>query len=186
MFSRLSIEEQAVEIAEHQDTISFLALMQHCELDLLPIKWQPALESLGAGGTAVVDQSLIHIQLSYAFKRILSFKASTGDIRQWATEVLVLCHPSIRGHPNIVQLEACSLEVLENGKIAPVLIFEKAHLSDLEHFIALEAAKVVPFESWLDLCIEIGSALQVMHSYSPYPALRKILTWLTSYRYRPQ
>lgn len=167
MFSRLSIKEQAVELASHYDLISFLALMQHCELDLLPIKWQPALESLGFGGTAEVNQALIHAHMSYAFKRIrVSGRGTADEIRKWATEVLILCHPKLRSHPKIARLEACCLEILKDDRLSPVLVFEKAQLGDLEHFIALDTSRSIQFEEWVNLCLDIGSALETMHSCS--------------------
>lgn len=50
--------------------IAFLAIAQKLEIDFLPITWQPALSKVGAGGTAEIRQSLIHLQMSFAFKTI--------------------------------------------------------------------------------------------------------------------
>src|SRR5271169_1466246 len=51
------------------DLISFLATVQWREIDCLPITWQPALDSIGRGATAEIRQSLVNIQMSFAFKR---------------------------------------------------------------------------------------------------------------------
>lgn len=166
LFSHLSIEEQAVKVAHHHDLISFLALLQHGGVDLLPIKWQPALNHLGFGGTAQVNQGLINAQLNYAFKRIKVPGRLKDEIEKWAAEVLLLSHPQIRHHPNIARLEGCCLEVLTSGKVAPVLISEKAALGDLENFMASYSAEEIPLEIWFDICLDIGSALKTIHNFS--------------------
>jgi hypothetical protein len=162
MFSDLSMEPQASEDVAIYDIVSFLALAQQCGLDLLPIKWQPALGVLGKGGTAAVNQSLINVQMSYAFKRVLPLRAVKSGFREWASELLILCHSWMRTNYHIARLEAFCLEVLKDGRVSPVLIFEKAELGDLEHFVTLEEANAISFDGWLKLCLGLGGTLHNM------------------------
>jgi Protein tyrosine and serine/threonine kinase len=151
---------------KHHDLISFLALMQHCGVDFLPIKWQPALEDLGRGGSADVSQALINSEMSFAFKRVFFAGRSTDEsFRRLTTEVLVLRNRLVQGHPNIIRLEAYCCEILTGyERLSPVLIFEKAHLGDLQCFVLSEKATEIPFDVKVGLCSDIAEALHVLHS----------------------
>jgi hypothetical protein len=54
------------------DFLSFLSIAQNLEIDFLPITWQPALSCIGQGGTAKIRQALVNLQMSFAFKRLVS------------------------------------------------------------------------------------------------------------------
>ena len=164
-FTRLSDEAQAAESGHIYNLITFLAMMQNCQVSLLALKWQPGLGSLGTGGTARVNQAAIHAQMSYAFKRVrTSGAAITEDVGKWVNELFILSQPAIRDHTNIIRLEGCCLEILDDGKLCPVLVFEKAPLGDLEHFISSGAAESMSFEDLVNICLEIGSALEMVHN----------------------
>ena len=48
----------------HCDFLSFLGIAQMLRIDFLPITWQPALETVGHGGTAEIRQALVNLQMS--------------------------------------------------------------------------------------------------------------------------
>jgi hypothetical protein len=89
--------------------LTFLAVSQRRGIDYLPITWLPGLESVGSGSTADIRQSLINLQLSFAFKRIHLERLTTNSQRDaflaLISEVFVLGHPVIRGHENVIRLE---------------------------------------------------------------------------------
>ncbi len=54
-------------------------------------------------------------------------------MRKLIAEILVLGHPSIYGHSNIMRLEGVCLDVSEEDKkVWPVLVFEKSQYEDPE------------------------------------------------------
>ncbi len=53
------------------DFVSLLALAQKLRIEFLPITWQPALQGIGLGATAEIRQSLMNLQMSFAFKRVI-------------------------------------------------------------------------------------------------------------------
>ncbi|MCJ1457194.1 hypothetical protein MMC28_007561 [Mycoblastus sanguinarius] len=141
----------------HCDFISFLAVSQWRELDILSITWQPALKKIGRGATAHIHQSQINPQTSFAFKRITSstFESDEHSIfRALISEVLVLGHPVIQGHANIVKLMGICWDVAGNGDgeytVWPVLVYEKANYGDLGQFMESEAGKALSFEQRLE------------------------------------
>lgn len=162
-----------VKIKPHCDLISFLAVAQSCNTAFLPITWQPALDKLGAGATAEISQSLINLQTSFAFKRTAISNFPQGGLLNDRTfqalmsEVSVLSHPSIRGHPNIINLEGICWEIpLGRDKALPVLVFQKAQLGDMEKFMRSDQGMDLSFQARLELCAHIAAAITVMHSCS--------------------
>ena len=82
--------------------------MQRYGVDILPIKWEPARRDLGAGGSANVSQALINLQTSFAFKRLFhAGRATEESINRLVMEILILRHPELQDHANVVRLEAC-------------------------------------------------------------------------------
>lgn len=166
-FTHLSEEARKAEAGHVYNLISFLAVIQIPPIPLLNIKWQPGLESLGTGGTAKLNQAALHAQMSYAFKRVrIAGAAITDDLGKWANEVFILGQPQIHSHANIARLEGCCLEILDDGKLRPVLVFETAPLGDLEKFISSGAADSMGFEDLVNTCLEIGFALEMVHQAS--------------------
>ena len=74
-YNRAGISSQSaapIEIAALDQSYNFidiLAVAPRMNIDFLPITWQPALDGIGEGGTAEIRQSLIELQMSFAFKR---------------------------------------------------------------------------------------------------------------------
>ena len=101
-FSRYSASTSRTSRAVQSDLIAFLSIVQNCNVHYLPITWQPALSTLGAGGSGTISQSTFMTKKPLAFKR---FHDSDGDFLPMMSEVLILSQPPIQNHPNIVDLE---------------------------------------------------------------------------------
>jgi len=151
----------------HFDFISILALVETLAIDLLPIRWQPALNSIGQGGTAKVLQSPVDLQLSLAFKRPLEStvrRPESGSFELLMSELLVLSNPATRYHPHLVMLEGICLEIdAEEGAVSPIFVFEKAREGDLHHFMS-SSGMHLGIQERLDLCKDIATAIQVLHA----------------------
>lgn len=158
--------------------ITFLAIAQKLEIDFLPIKWQPALSKVGAGGTAEIRQSLIHLQMSFAFKRLKDAawideideserpKEMKTGFQVLISEILVLGHPSVRDHPNIISLLGICWDILPSGCVWPVLVFERTALVDLWSFAESEEGKNISIETRLKLCADVATAVRDLHQSS--------------------
>jgi hypothetical protein len=144
--------------------IAVLALTQRLEIDLLPITWQVSLDSLGQGGQGKINQALVNIQTSFAFKH---FKRDERDpFWEIVQEIVVLRHPVVRDHPFIIQLIGICWDIPDNNQVWPVLVFEKTHLGDLYHFARSSIGENLSLKDKLKVCVEIGIALRDMHHNS--------------------
>ena len=150
--------------------VYFLAVLQHFQVNIIPITWQSGLEDLGRGISAVVHQSMIHANLDFAFKR-------TGDNATYATlisEVAILSLPQIREHPNINGLHGICWEIRENGSdtvpsVWPVLVYTKADFGDIQKFLKSEVSMNLTLKQRLDLCLDIGRGVHTLHKWSMSP-----------------
>ena len=156
----------------HHDLIDFLGLTQFYQVDLLPIKWQPTLETLGDGRTSNVSQSLLNIHTGLAFKRAFSTQSedqqhsdSESEIfPRLCTELSILAHPPLRNHPFIVRLEGFCWELhLDSFGVLPVFVFEKAQGGNLQEFMSSEQGGNLNFAERKGLCVQIAHALMTMH-----------------------
>ena len=149
----------------HHDLISFLGLMQKTGVALLPMKWQPALEKLGVGGSAYISQALVNARTSFAFKRLFSHGLDTkACFERLGKEALILRHVSLINHVHLIRLEAYCCEILkEPERISPVLIFEKFPLGDLQAFLLSEEGRNITFSERLGFCADIADALAALH-----------------------
>ncbi|KAL8688110.1 MAG: hypothetical protein Q9224_004970 [Gallowayella concinna] len=172
-------EKQSVDLrAEadaHQNLLSFLAIAQKYSVDFLPITWQSALEPFGEGGTAKISQAVVNIQMSLAFKRTkLStdspHSTSTAEnehrvYRALISELMVLEHPIIKEHPNVLKLEGICWEISKTKpEVVPVLVFEKAPLGDLESHLLSERGKRLNFTEKRNVCADIMQSIAILHS----------------------
>lgn len=156
--------------SQHYDLISFLATAQKLGVHFSNITWQPALQAFGLGGTAEIRQSLVNLQTSIAFKRVKQPPGSVLDessiFRALITEILVLMHPSVFKHPNIITFEGVGWDVsLEDERVWPVLMFEKSAYGDLDWFANHGAGEGLSLEKRLKLCRDVVTAIMDMHSY---------------------
>ncbi|KAF2659853.1 kinase-like protein [Lophiostoma macrostomum CBS 122681] len=142
--------------------------------------------SLGIGGTAEVHQRFLHLRKSLAFKRpkietipeqlrgatitTQNFRERQhlldGEFRNLTSEVSVLCHPGIRYHPNIVELEAITWDFDERlGSAWPILIFEKAEEGDLATFLDTTRGRLLSIRKRLELCQDIAIGMLCLHRF---------------------
>ena len=162
---------------KRRDLIDFLGLSQFYQVDLLPITWQPALESLGDGRTSNVSQSLLNIQMSLAFKRSFPTQSEfqqhlegESDIfTRLCTELTILAHPPLRNHPCIVRLEGICWELhLHTFGVLPVFVFEKAHSGNLQNFMNSAQGENLNFAERKGICLQIARAMMTMHEFREF------------------
>ena len=171
--SDTSIESTQVANALY-DFITFLAVVQRLRIEVLPITWQAARLPIGIGATGQVNEALISLHTSFAFKCVSERQkervATESIIQTLLNEIVVLGHESIQSHPNIVQLQGICWDVASddegNDKIWPVLVFEKAQYGDLYNFATLPIGKELCFAERLKICMDIGTAIWDMHFHS--------------------
>jgi hypothetical protein len=150
------------------DLITFLATAQAMGIGILPITWQVERDLLGEGGTSKVTQALVNLQTSFAFK-CLSDKqkqevAEATIFQTLINEVLVLGHPKLQKHPNIVELQGICWDVVSEDEIWPVFVFEKSQFDDLYKFLCLPVGRGLSIVDRLKLCVDIGTAIIDIHS----------------------
>ncbi|KAF9771362.1 hypothetical protein IL306_010989 [Fusarium sp. DS 682] len=91
------------------DLITVLAVAQKLEIEMLALTWQSSQERVGSGRTSQISQMLVNSQTSFVFKRIADrsklYEPEDRVFRWVINEMTALCHPSIRGHPNVAELQ---------------------------------------------------------------------------------
>jgi Protein tyrosine and serine/threonine kinase len=147
--------------------IAVLGLAQRLHVRFLPITWQAALDQIGKGGQARINEALVNVQTSFAFK--LFNRPQQHPLSEIAQEMVVLSHPMVRKHEHIVTLEGICWDIPEDDQVWPVLVFQKSHLGDLYHFAKLERFKDLSIEERLNLCADIGIAIRDMHRNGNIP-----------------
>jgi hypothetical protein len=156
------------------DLITFLAVIQRLQIDILPITWQAARQPIGVGATGRINEALINLHTSFAFKcvsdRQKERESEEAIIRVLINEVIVLGHESIRNHPNIVELQGICWDVASgdkgDDKVWPVLVLKKTQYEDLYNFATLPVGRELCFAERLKLCIDVSTAIWDMHSNS--------------------
>lgn len=146
--------------------LSLLATAQDKKVDFLPITWDEATSD--RGGQASISQSFFNEKLSYVFKRLhRNFKYPAEEIialRAVISEIIVLGHPEIRGHPNVVRLVGVCFEIDAQTKIPwPVLVLQKAEHGDLKKFMDSPKGRELSIQERLDLCVDVAAAITLMH-----------------------
>jgi hypothetical protein len=167
------------------DILDILTLVQHWRVNILPVSWNEDEEDIGSGGTAGVRQGVNvrfvqeNAYFEFVFKRIhrpgISGADKRADLEAIFSEILVLGHPVIRNHPNIITLEgicfedARSFENPEEPTVYawPVLVLRKSHHLDLRKFFAKSQGNL-RFAERLKICGEIANAILLMHACSEF------------------
>jgi serine/threonine protein kinase len=161
--------------SSHQDLIRLLAIASALSVEIFPFTWQPALESLGQGGTGWISQSSVNDQISFAFKRfqqvnpnpnseLTESKFRSLQFNAMISEIVVLSCPEVYDHPNIINLEGICWEVLKpSGEVWPVLVFQKAKLGDLRRTLSLPESENMDLNMKIGICGEVAKALRIMH-----------------------
>jgi hypothetical protein len=153
------------------DLITFLAAVQAAQIDILPITWQSAREPVGEGGTSSIKEAPINLQTSFAFKCVKDETKGqqmikTRIFQAFIREITVLSHPSIRRHPNIINLQGICWDIQSKDEIWPVLIFEKTQFGDLYNFMTLPVGRDLGMIERVKLCADVVSAIADMHENS--------------------
>jgi len=170
MFTRYSASTNRSDSDLQLDLIAFLSVVQECNVDFLPIAWQPTLGILGEGGSRKISQSTFTSDMPLAFKRFhVGGHSGSGDsgmdFLPLISEVLILSLPPIQEHPNIVNLEGVCWEIKPwTEKAVPALVFEKASW-DLQQFMNVSEGKNMSIDDRLKICADIGSAIMTLHAY---------------------
>ncbi|KAL9581398.1 MAG: hypothetical protein Q9212_003929, partial [Teloschistes hypoglaucus] len=97
----------------------------------------PALDTAGTGATAEIQQSLVSLAFTFAFKRFLTSLDEDEESRHYRaiiSELCILGHPAIKQHPNIVKLQGICWDVISEYQVWPVLIFPKAKFGNMRAF----------------------------------------------------
>ena len=163
------ISQSASSISDKEyDFLDFLGVAQSLKIDFLPTTWQPALDSVGEGGTAKIRQSLINLQTSFAFKHFKRPKLAEQESKIWqalVAEISVLGSPTIRYHPNVANIEGICWDVVSDEKtVWPVLVFEKTRYWDLGRFMTSIRGKELDSKSRLDLLFDVALAVRDLHA----------------------
>jgi hypothetical protein len=171
-------ERQLHEGDSHQDLIRLLAIANALKVEILPLTWQPGLETLGQGGTGSVNQSYVNDRVSFALKRfrrvnpnpqLTDRKFRSLQFDAMISEMVVLRYPEVYAHPNVVRLEGICWEVVRpSGEVWPVLVFQKAELGDLRRALTLPEAKDIDLDMKIAICGDVAKALRIMHQCGEY------------------
>ncbi|KAI1109423.1 kinase-like domain-containing protein [Nemania sp. NC0429] len=162
--------------------ISFLTAAQELAVPFLPITWQAKVAASGQGATSSINQALVTGKLSLAFKCVSEVdKLQTPEdviISRLINEMSLLRHAQIHGHPNLLPLLGICWHVsttdyrqwrhdnMPSSKVWPVLVFQKSQLGNLKEFAESAQGRQLSTRERLELCIEIGDAIQHLHSIS--------------------
>jgi hypothetical protein len=166
LFSHHSASTNCTESDFQGDLIAFLSIVQKCNVDYLPVSWQPSLGTLGVGGSGTINQSTFDAENPLAFKRFHDNGDADGDFLPLISEVLILSQPHIQSHPNIVNLKGVCWEIKpKTEKAVPVLVFEKASW-DLQQFMNADEGISLSIDDRLKICADVGSAIMALHAYS--------------------
>lgn len=169
----LSYTATMLKPAKSYNLLDFLAAVHHWRVDILT--FGPG-SDIGLGGTAKISDggnawTLDGRSLNFVIKRVHRETSSSDsedkEMLALLSEVLVLGHPIVRQHPNIIGLEGISWGIVY-GEPWPNLVFMRAEHGDLKEFMRTDIGRKLDFRERVRLCREIGNALFLMHSCSLY------------------
>lgn len=166
---------------QEYDFLDFLGIAQSLDIDFLPITWQPALDKVGEGGTAVIRQTLINIRMTFIFKHLKRPRSAmerTRNLRALIAEISILGHPIIRSHPNIASIEGICWDVVlgDGEEVWPVLVFEKTQHGDLNRFMTSGPGKELDTKNRLDMLFDVALAVRDLHTTGRF--LNSLPFWL--------
>jgi hypothetical protein len=169
---------------EHNNLLSFLAIVDYYGFDFIDVKWKQGLDVLGRGGTAEVRELFITDKKMFAYKRHRALAAVQSNdpgikrrnlnggrypeliekiFNEMVSEVTVLGHPLIRNHQNIVGLAGVYWELSDGSDPWPVLVFDKAHHGNMWSFATSPEGLQMSFKDRLGICLDIAQAISALH-----------------------
>jgi serine/threonine protein kinase len=170
-FSDASFE--GVQMAQFPyDFVTFLDAIEKLRVRILPVTWQAARQPIGTGATSRINEAFVTLHRSFAFKCASEHQKKSepegSTLRMILNECSILSHPSIRRHPNVIELEGVCWDIEPKDKIWPVLVYDKTHWGDLDNFAVHLLWRNLTAGQRLSLCMDIGAAISCMHSNSEY------------------
>ena len=152
--------------AKRYDFLDFLGVAQSTRTDFLPIRWQPGL--IGKGATAKIRQGVVNIEKTFAFKQMKKTQSSMEEAQYLCAiiaEISILNQYEIRLHKNIVNIEGLCWDVDPGeGKVWPVLVFERALYGDLHEFMSFGIGRELNVEKRLSILIDVALAIRDIHA----------------------
>lgn len=150
------------------DITTFISTAVERGVDFVPISRMAGLKPLGGGATAHVAQTIINLESSFALKHIQfpdsDHPKETDIIRVATVELMVLTHPEVKKHPNILALEGATWDFSDSSRpVRPVLVTEKSTLGDLGTFFSKSGHEVAP-ENRVEICADIINAVACLHA----------------------
>ena len=164
--------------------LTFFAIVQHYEIDLVPYMYEMEVLLAGSGATSNIRQKHLSKEAGLVFK-VIRIRDACGIDDKEATynalisEISVLAHESLRHHPGIVKIECVSFEVVEDDtQVWPVLVLQKAQYGNLDQFMRTEHGRKTTLKDRMEFCIQIASAVLALHTHGkakPFPMLPRCL-----------
>lgn len=159
----------------HSDLITFLAIVQamnNCHI----LDFTPSFEknTLIRGANTLLHATKFSEKKGIIFKRIdpMAILTEKEAFKILISELVVHEHAVVRTHPNIQRIYAIAWDVHPaTSRILPVFGFEESQLGDLQDFFRSHKG-TLSFMQRLQLCLDIGSALETLHSLSMSAKLR--------------
>lgn len=161
--------------------ITFLGAAQLLSVDLLPITYNSALVDAGVGGTATLRERLISRNLSLLFKRIhprhfpqYPAKIAEGIVfRTLTAEITTARHYNVVRSKYLAHLEGVSWDIESDGKVWPVLVYEKAKYGSIR--TASENPELMTsielnLKMKLQICFHVAKGLVTLHSNGIFDA----------------
>ena len=175
-----SSENEQVDVLPMHDYnfINFLSVAQDAELDFVPIVWQSILGKIGEESRAEVNESLVTVDLSFAFKCVrakerYSESERRRNYKNLIAEVRVLGLVAKTQHPYLTRLEGISWDIASDGEVWPVLMSEKTKHGSLFKFASSKEWQSLTVIQKLKLYTEAALAIRDMHSWGK--SLKKLL-----------
>lgn len=155
-----------------RNVIDFIAVAQKLQISFLGISWQVKKEILGEGASGSINQALVTLHTSLAFKCVehKSMRSEDEIFRTLTNEIIAFSHPANRRNRGVLNLEGICLDVetSEEGqdKIWPTLVFEKSQDGDIAKFLTRSAAgRKLSFKERAFLCMDVAWAMSDMHMH---------------------
>jgi hypothetical protein len=160
---------------DHCNFIYFCAEAQALGIDFLPIAWQPHVGLGGIGGTSKIQQSLLSVDFSLAFKsidlggvpqarRYDELRAMYSLLR---SEIQHMRDPRVLRSPHIMLVDGICWSINSvDGVIDPVLVYERAALGDLYLYMTSGDGRSLDIETRIKICRDIATGLETLHECS--------------------
>lgn len=181
-----SATQTALATTSYSDLISFLSYIRTQNIPIIPVTKSDVRSVLGQGATFLVNSAelpetyvdpvsgrVFPQGMMVAMKRAKVNKNMedpvAGRLRVIFDDLLILHHPPLSAHPNIVDILGISFDtegLIGNQNAVPVLIMECAELGNLAEVLetARKEGRPLNFDDKMSLCIDIAHGLEVLHS----------------------